>query len=740
MAAKKPAGKGGVASFAFANTGLSEDQATAIWQMLRKAIEEIQNGNASKLRFEELYRNSYTLVLHKHGDMLYAGVTKSVTSKLEGIAAAVRNAGPDSLLETIVSQWDLHKLTMGMIRDILMYMDKTYCKQQKKRPVYDMGVLLFRDHVVRSGGVNQRLKKILLENVHKERTGEVIDKSLMKNCLSMLVDCNVTSTEVYEEEFERDFLNETRTFYQQESQDFISQNTVPDYLRKIETRIWQEEARADSYLDKTTKPKLKAVIQEELIVKYAQRLVEDEKTGCVPMFQANRLDDLGRMYTLFSREAKTLDEIRNAMGKLIRETGTNIVRDKENLKNPTLFVQHVLDTRTKYHNIVQVAFKNDRNFARTLKESLEYFINLDSRAAQYLSLYIDDMFKNKLKGVADHETDRKLNDVISIFRYLQDKDVFEDFYKQHLAQRLLAGTASNTDVEKGMIAKLKAECGHQFTSRLEGMFKDMELSKQLMKGYKEHEAKSPPGHSLELSVTVLTTGFWPVTNVPYCNLPPAANKACEHFTQYYTHAHSGRRLTWQTNLGTAELRCVFEKGRKELVVHTYQMVILMLFNQATKLTFADIQKLTNIPEQELTRHLLSLAHPNVKLLRKNPNNKTMAPDHQFMFNSKYENNLYRVKVPLLSAKAVSDAPGEKEAAVSAGVLEARKNLVEASVVRIMKARKTLDHNNLVAEVLRQLSARFNVEPGFIKKRIESLIEREYMERDKEDRRLYHYLA
>lgn len=350
------------------------------------------------------------------------------------------------------------------------------------------------------------------------------------------------------------------------------------------------------------------------------------------------------------------------------------------------------------------------------------------------------MFKNKLKGVADHETDRKLNDVISIFRYLQDKDVFEDFYKQHLAQRLLAGTASNTDVEKGMIAKLKAECGHQFTSRLEGMFKDMELSKQLMKGYKEHEAKSPPGHSLELSVTVLTTGFWPVTNVPYCNLPPAANKACEHFTQYYTHAHSGRRLTWQTNLGTAELRCVFEKGRKELVVHTYQMVILMLFNQATKLTFADIQKLTNIPEQELTRHLLSLAHPNVKLLRKNPNNKTMAPDHQFMFNSKYENNLYRVKVPLLSAKAVSDAPGEKEAAVSAGVLEARKNLVEASVVRIMKARKTLDHNNLVAEVLRQLSARFNVEPGFIKKRIESLIEREYMERDKEDRRLYHYLA
>jgi cullin 3 len=291
-----------------------------------------------------------------------------------------------------------------------------------------------------------------------------------------------------------------------------------------------------------------------------------------------------------------------------------------------------------------------------------------------------------------------------------------------------------------MIAKLKAECGHQFTSRLEGMFKDMELSKGLMKGYKEHEAKTPNAANMEMNVTVLTTGFWPVPVIPYCTLPKTASQACDNFTAYYTHVHSGRRLTWQTNLGTAELRCVFEKGRKELVVQTYQMCVLMLFNHANKLTFAEIQKLTNIGEAELTRHLLSLAHPDVKILRKNPNNKSMAPDHQFMYNMKYESNLYRVKIPLLSAKVSSSGAGKDEKGVSAGVLEARKNLVEASVVRIMKSRKTLNHNNLIAEVLKQLSSRFSIEPAFIKKRIESLIDREYMERDKEDRRLYHYLA
>jgi hypothetical protein len=58
----------------------------------------------------------------------------------------------------------------------------------------------------------------------------------------------------------------------------------------------------------------------------------------------------------------------------------------------------------------------------------------------------------------------------------QGKDVFEAFYKKDLAKRLLLNKSASIDAEKTMIAKLKAECGSQFTSKLEGMFKDAELS------------------------------------------------------------------------------------------------------------------------------------------------------------------------------------------------------------------------------------------------------------------------
>lgn len=68
---------------------------------------------------------------------------------------------------------------------------------------------------------------------------------------------------------------------------------------------------------------------------------------------------------------------------------------------------------------------------------------------------------------------------------MQGKDVFEAFYKKDLAKRLLLGKSASIDAEKSMIGKLKAECGSQFTNKLEGMFKDMDLSKDIMKSFKQ---------------------------------------------------------------------------------------------------------------------------------------------------------------------------------------------------------------------------------------------------------------
>lgn len=79
-------------NFSFAAVGLESSAAASIWSSLRAAIGEIQSGNQGRLRFEELYRNAYTLVLHKHGDMLYRGVEQCVAQRLDSVAAQVAQA------------------------------------------------------------------------------------------------------------------------------------------------------------------------------------------------------------------------------------------------------------------------------------------------------------------------------------------------------------------------------------------------------------------------------------------------------------------------------------------------------------------------------------------------------------------------------------------------------------------------------------------------------------------------
>lgn len=80
--------------------------------------------------------------------------------------------------------------------------------------------------------------------------------------------------------------------------------------------------------------------------------------------------------------------------------------------------------------------------------------------------------------------------VMELFRAINGKDVFEAFYKKDLAKRLLLGRSASVDLELSMLSKLKTECGSVFTSKLEGMFKDVKLSKELMT---EYTVRQTPG-------------------------------------------------------------------------------------------------------------------------------------------------------------------------------------------------------------------------------------------------------
>ncbi|XP_063976501.1 cullin-3 [Diachasmimorpha longicaudata] len=768
-------------------TTVDEKYVENIWALLKNAIQEIQKKNNSGLSFEELYRNAYTMVLHKYGERLYTGLKEVVTQHLENkVRKDVLHSLHNNFLQTLNQAWNDHTTSMTMIRDILMYMDRVYVQQNDVDNVYNLGLIIFRDQVVRYGCVRDHLRETLLGMVARERRGEVVDRMAIKNACQMLMRLGINSRIVYEEDFERPFLQQSAEFYRMESQKFLAENSASVYIKKVEARISEESERAKHYLDESTESRIVEVVEEELIKVHMKTIVEMENSGVVHMLKNQKTDDLGCMYKLFSRVSDGLRTVCECVSQFLREQGRSMVQeDQEATTNAVHFVQNLLDLKERFDHFLHYSFNNDKIFKQMIVGDFEYFLNLNSKSPEYLSLFIDDKLKKGVKGMTEQEIEGILDKTMVLFRFLQEKDVFERYYKQHLAKRLLLNKSVSDDSEKNMISKLKTECGCQFTSKLEGMFKDITVSNTIMDEFKDHVLASATNlRGVDLSVRVLTTGFWPTQSAtPKCSMPPAARDAFDTFRRFYLAKHSGRQLTLQPQLGSADLNAVFHGPKREesangletpsstsslltgngscssgnaislrntssscsnprkhiIQVSTYQMCVLMLFNNRDKLTYEEIQSETDIPERDLIRALQSLAMGKAaqRVLLKFPRSKEIEPSHYFTVNDSFTSKLHRVKIQTVAAKGESE-PERKETRNK--VDEDRKHEIEAAIVRIMKARKRMAHNILVTEVTQQLRVRFLPSPTIIKKRIEGLIEREYLARTPEDRKVYTYVA
>ena len=314
------------------------------------------------------------------------------------------------------------------------------------------------------------------------------------------------------------------------------------------------------------------------------------------------------------------------------------------------------------------------------------------------------------------------------------------------------------------------------------MFKDMSLSNSMMDEFKSHINQTNKNMmGVDLFCRVLTTGFWPTQNVlPKCNLPGNARLAFDTFKRFYLSKHSGRQLTLQPSLGSADLNATFfgrpiksEPGadvemdtgtdsastsgavksepvvstsssaslqtRKHILqVSTYQMVVLMLFSTKDKWSFEEIKQETDIPEKDLTRAIqsLAMAKQTQRILIKEPKSKEIAASDTFVVNDGFTSKFIRVKINTVSTKGESD-PERQETRFK--VDDDRKHEIEAAIVRVMKARKKMQHNLLVTEVTNQLKSRFLPSPVVIKKRIESLIKREHLVRNTNDSEIYTYV-
>ncbi|KFV79701.1 Cullin-4B [Struthio camelus australis] len=718
---------------------LPENYTDETWQKLKEAVEAIQNSTSIKYNLEELYQAVENLCSYKISANLYKQLRQICEDHIKAqihqfreypflIAGKPECFSPASIvlfLKKIDKCWQDHCRQMIMIRSIFLFLDRTYVLQNSMLPsIWDMGLELFRTHIISDQKVQNKTIDGILLLIERERNGEAIDRSLLRSLLSMLSDL-----QIYQDSFEHRFLEETNRLYAAEGQRLMQEREVPEYLHHVNKRLEEEADRIITYLDQSTQKPLIATVEKQLLGEHLTAILQK---GLNHLLDENRIQDLSLLYQLFSRVRGGVQVLLQHWIEYIKAFGSTIVINPE--KDKTM-VQELLDFKDKVDHIIDVCFLKNEKFVNAMKEAFETFINKrPNKPAELIAKYVDSKLRAGNKEATDEELEKMLDKIMIIFRFIYGKDVFEAFYKKDLAKRLLVGKSASVDAEKSMLSKLKHECGAAFTSKLEGMFKDMELSKDIMIQFKQYmQNQNVPGN-IELTVNILTMGYWP-TYVPMeVHLPPEMVKLQEIFKTFYLGKHSGRKLQWQSTLGHCVLKAEFKEGKKELQVSLFQTLVLLMFNEGEEFSLEEIKQATGIEDGELRRTLQSLACGKARVLTKSPKGKDVEDGDKFTCNDDFRHKLFRIKINQIQMKETV----EEQASTTERVFQDRQYQIDAAIVRIMKMRKTLSHNLLVSEVYNQL--KFPVKPADLKKRIESLIDRDYMERDKENPNQYNYIA
>ncbi|KAF3910912.1 Cullin-3-B [Dactylellina cionopaga] len=754
------------------------------WELLSEALQQIYERDASNLSFEELYRTAYKMVLKKHGDSLYNSVNDLVRDRLRrvtatqlkptrptfaaGSSALERRETGNKFLASVKQAWEDHQLCLGMITDILMYLDRVFCNDNKKPSIQVVGMALFRDNVLRNKDydIGADLNRVLLEQVQMERDGDVIDRARIRSCVYMLEGLYESLEEkedqkVYLTKFEGAFLTASDEFYTKEARKLLEVCDAATYIEKTNDRLNEEWERTQSTISTLTEPKIRTIVEERLITENIREVMQLESSGLNFMIDNDKIDQLKLLYNLIRRVDIHVNEIRRMLkerivflGKEINkgvysfrktntagEGGEAATSEDKSINAETLvalkWVEDVLSLKDKIDKIWERSFSSDQGVQQTISKAFAEFINDNKRSPESISLFVDENIKKGLKGKTEAEVDSVLDKAIVLFRYISDKDIFERYYKKHLSKRLILGRSVSNDVERAMISKFKVEVGYSFTSKMEGMFKDMNVSQDLTAEYKKHLANlHSDDQTIDLDIKVLTSTFWPWSSMGgeathTCIYPIELEKIRSSFQQFYLRRHNGRQLTWQPQMGTADVRATFKARKYEINVATYALVILLQFNNpdVESLTYNEIKTLTSIPESELIRHLQSLAvAPRTRVLIKSPMSRDVKPTDKFSFNSGFTSKQLKFKIGTVKSMGNKVETDKERKETEDKVDESRAHLIEAAIVRTMKARKSLKHADLMLQITEQLSKRFMPDPTMIKKRIESLIEREYLER------------
>lgn len=736
--------------------GFSKQNFGDLWSTLQNAIDRIYEERVNELSFEKIYRTVYTLVLMQKGPELYLHIESYLKKKLDSLKDDQFQEGIQGfeLLKRLIAVWNSQCTCFKLLGDLMIYLDKVYCKSERKTEIYDLGLNIFKERVIYS--LSEFIDKSLIDDINHERAQDTADSDHIyawKSIIGMMETLADENDNYFLTHFEPVFLRNTTEFYQNAVN---NQETSPikylEYmknLRSFEFSLDEQFLNSDT-VSKTTKALENVLIQNERFINIIPMLIRQA-------VNENDVALLSNVYNLSSVNEFNLQVIQ-CIEDCLEQDANSVIIDTNTKKKAQVAVEWtraVIELSDRYRGLIEnVITQSTSNGPRSIEEAqlnsqivskvLSKFLNQHGkRSIEFISLYLDSCFKVTHDKEEEKKVMQNLSSAVKLFNFLAEKDIFEMLYQQQLSKRLLQ-ERSMIEVEKWMLQRIKDEVGTFFTTRLYGMLRDVSKSRELVKSFKDSGEGCDIMTELEFKPQVLTSINWPFKSFNSSDtdfyLPSRLEHLKSDFEIYYGKKYPERTLKWAYHLCQLEIGFKFDDSYHDISMSMFAATVFLLFEEHDELTTEMIGILTKIPEQELYRQLISLAvAPKTRLLKKKPMSKTINAQDKFSINYSFTAPTRAIKVQTVASLKPSSRSDLSFKSAQELIEQGRVTEVNASITRILKSNRHLSHYQLLELVTAAVKHRFTLSSSTFKRSLNYLIEKEYVQRDPDDATIYHYL-
>jgi cullin-4 len=501
-----------------------------VWEKLDKSLSAVYQGSRVTYSLEELYKGVENVCRQGFAEELSGRLEQRARSHVKDAVRRSLLSGIERdnihVLRDVVDAWTSWIAQMDYLRNIFLYMDRTYLLSAKKPSIHEMSVSLFRDIIFSDRQLQLKIVGGFCDFVTSDRNGGGSDRELAQRAIAMF-----NTLGVYTNVIEPQLLKESQTFAREWADTSVVSKDLATFVSDAAQLMETEIARCDTLgLEvKSTKRDLLALLEHHLVERQEAFLLNPDAVA--DLLDQNAVEDLERLYTLLARK-QLQEKIRTPFEEWIDLTGTDIVFDEKGQED---MVVRLLTMKQQLDNLWRHAFHRNSEIGHGLRKAFDIFINKtkkssathgtdNSKPGEMIAKYVDMLLRGGSKvippalikgakttteeeeggdedGDEEKQIDSQLDQVLDLFRFVHGKAVFEAFYKKDLARRLLMGRSASADAERSMLARLETECGSSFTHNLIQMFKDIELAREEMSSYKEFLTSSDSSPKVDLNVS-----------------------------------------------------------------------------------------------------------------------------------------------------------------------------------------------------------------------------------------------